>query len=428
MNERPVAGIDISKRFSDLCILAPDNTVICETKIYHDLTSMNRAVEKLQAAKDTYGESPVIVMESTAHYHRILHQFLTSAGFEVILINPLQSSTIKNIGIRRIKSDKADAKKLALLYRLKVLHSSNFDHSIANVLKDLTRQRIDLISERVRYINKLEALLDQAFPGYCKVFPQIKVKSSLAILARFPTPEAILGARKDTLRKVIGEACGRGKDSIFAHKKADALKIIAAEAQHICMCRTSFNILITMTAAMLSTIQDSAEHLKNEIMKLAMADSDIKNNVELLTSIPGIGEYSAVVILSEISDISLFSNPKQLVAFCGLDPTVRQSGSFVGTHNRISKRGSSYLRWILNLCTHVAVHPGKNKASANTVLCNYYLKKCESKPPKVALCACMHKMVNIIFAVLRDQKSFELRLPEEHVRLMKIRKISNKAA
>lgn len=194
------------------------------------------------------------------------------------------------------------------------------------------------------------------------------------------------------------------------------------------MCRTSFNILITMTATMLSTIQDSAEHLKNEIMKLAMTDSNIKTNVELLTSIPGIGDYSAVVILSEISDISLFSNPKQLVAFCGLDPTVRQSGSFVGTHNRISKRGSSYLRWILNLCTHVALHPGKNKASANTVLCNYYLRKCESKPPKVALCACMHKMVNIIFAVLRDQKPFELRLPEEHIRLMKARKTSKQVA
>jgi transposase len=428
MSERPVAGIDVSKRFSDLCILAPDNTVICETKIYHDLTSMNKAVEKLQAVKDTYDESPVIIMESTAHYHRILYYFLMNTGFEVILINPLQSGAVKNMGIRKIKSDRTDAKRLALLYRLKFLHSSKIDHSITNSLKDLARQRTDLVSERVKYINKLVALLDQAFPGYCKVFSQVRGKSSLAVLMRFPTPQAILKARKDTLRKVIGEACGRGTDSRFAHKKAEELKAAATEAQQICISRTSFEILITMTVAMLWTIQDSAERLKNEIMSLAASDPSIKNNVQLLTSIPGIGEYSAVVILSEIGDISLFSNPKQLVAFCGLDPSVRQSGTFLGSRNRISKRGSSYLRLVLTLCTHVAVHPGKNQIPANAVLCNYFLKKCESKPPKVALCACMHKMVNIIFAVLRDQKSFELRMPEEHIRLMKASKFAGQAA
>lgn len=181
-------------------------------------------------------------------------------------------------------------------------------------------------------------------------------------------------------------------------------------------------------ATMLAAVQDSTKRLEDEITSLAISDPSIKTNIELLTSIPGIGEYSAVVLLSEIGNISTFSNPKQLVAFFGLDPSVRQSGTFMGTRNKISKRGSSYLRFIMNMCTHVAVHPGKLQVSANPVMGAYYLKKCEAKPPKVALCACMHKMVNLIFAVLRDQKPFELRLPEEHIRLMKTRKASSIAA
>jgi transposase len=138
-----------------------------------------------------------------------------------------------------------------------------------------------------------------------------------------------------------------------------------------------------------------------------------------MVSIPGIGMLSATIILAEIGDIKAFKKPKQLVAFFGLDPSERQSGTFTGTKNKISKRGSRYLRAILHMATHAAIHPCRSKKIANPVLSDFYMKKRESKAPKSAFCAAMHKMVNIIFAVLRDQKPFELRKPEEHVRIMR---------
>lgn len=67
MRTLPVAGVDISKRFSDMCILTPENEIFERLKIYHDITSMELARAALQKAAQTFGKAPVIVMESTSH-------------------------------------------------------------------------------------------------------------------------------------------------------------------------------------------------------------------------------------------------------------------------------------------------------------------------------------------------------------------------
>ena len=125
MSIGPVAGVDVSKRFSDMCILAPDNSVFRRVKIYHDLTSMQRSLSALQDAENEFGTRPVIVMESTAHYHRLIWKFMSEAGYDMIVINPIQSGGLKNINVRKIKNDKVDAYKIAALYRLKNLRPSN---------------------------------------------------------------------------------------------------------------------------------------------------------------------------------------------------------------------------------------------------------------------------------------------------------------
>ena len=60
MSIGPVAGVDVSKRFSDMCVLAPDNSVFRRAKIYHDLVSMQRSLTALQDAEKEFGAKPVI--------------------------------------------------------------------------------------------------------------------------------------------------------------------------------------------------------------------------------------------------------------------------------------------------------------------------------------------------------------------------------
>ena len=101
----PVAGVDVSKRFSDLCVLSPDNNVLLRQKIYHDMVSMKLAEKKLHEIELEYGTRPVVVMESTSHYHLILFQCFTNAGFEVVVVNPIQSSLRHTSALTRARDN-----------------------------------------------------------------------------------------------------------------------------------------------------------------------------------------------------------------------------------------------------------------------------------------------------------------------------------
>lgn len=427
MPEKPVAGIDVSKDFSDMCIITPDNKVFQTVHIFHDATSLRRSLAALEAAAREFREKPVIVMESTAHYHRVIAQFLQSAGYEVMVINPMQSGALKNINIRKVKSDKSDAHRLALLYRLKTLHTTNQPNELLSNIRDYCRQRADIMNSHTAYVNRLTSLLDQAFPGYARVFSRVACKSSLGILKTYPSPAAILAADPEQLAETISKYARRGVTTDYVIKKVAALRRVAENAEEINLKREAYSVLIVTVAELLEGLQRHIETLKKRIIELATEDPSVKFEVSLLQTIPGIGLYSAVLLRAEIGDFSLFQKPKQLVAFFGMDPSTRQSGKFVGTKTKISKRGSPYARAILDICAQSAVHPVKGKEPANPVLANYYAEKVKTKEPKVVKCIIMRKLVNIIFAVLRDKKPFELRTPEEHTELLKHPNISRAA-
>ena len=169
----PVAGVDVSKRYSDLCVFSPDNNVMLRQKIYHDVTRMRFAEGKLREIESEYEARPVVVMESMSHYHLILFQFFTDAGFKVVVVNHIQSGALKNINVRKVKNDRVDAYRIAMLYRLKVLKPFQIPTSALRGLRLLTRQRSELMDDVTRFKNRLTAYLDQIFPGYGEVFSDI---------------------------------------------------------------------------------------------------------------------------------------------------------------------------------------------------------------------------------------------------------------
>lgn len=111
---------------------------------------------------------------------------------------------------------------------------------------------------------------------------------------------------------------------------------------------------------------------------------------------------------------SSFHSAQALTAYCGLDPSVKQSGTFKGTHNKISKRGPRLLRRALFHVASANIRTKRNKLPINPYIQTFYLNKCLSKPKMVALVSVMHKLLFIIFAVLRDQQPFTFRDPKEH--------------
>ena len=416
MRTLPVAGVDISKRFSDMCILTPENEVFERLKIYHDTTSMERAQAALQKAAQTFGKAPVIVMESTSHYHLILFQFFSDAGYEVIVVNPLQSNALKNINVRKVKTDKVDAYRLALLYRMNVLRRSQVPTDALRSLRMLCRQHYELKGDITRYKNRLTALLDQTFPGFSKVFADVGAAGALAVLELYPTPSNVLSSDPLHIAHLIQKASHKSQK--YGLRKMELLFEAATQAERIGIHAPGDQVLVRSLITILKQLVDGAALIDRQIQTLAKQNEYIRVNTDLLQTIPGVGMFSSAVILSEIGDFSLFSKPKQLAAYFGLDPSERQSGTMQSARNKLSKRGSPYIRAVLYMVAHNTVHTNRFGSVGNPVLADFYQRKCQTKTPNVAICAVMHKLSNIIFAVLRDQRPFELRSPEVHAKMI----------
>lgn len=126
-----------------------------------------------------------------------------------------------------------------------------------------------------------------------------------------------------------------------------------------------------------------------------------------ITTIPGVGDVTAATILGEIGDINRFSNASKLVAYAVIDASVSQSGEYESTNNRMSKRGSPYLRKALFRAAFIA-------SNHDPVFKAYYQKKRrEGKHHNVAVGAVARKLCHTIYAVLKNNVPYEVQVPRE---------------
>jgi transposase len=425
MSQIPVAGVDVGKNFSEMAVLSPSNKCVFRIKIYHSCpSSLEKAVELLNKAEKDFMAKPVVVMESTAHYHKILFTFLSKAGFAVSIINPLQTDSIKNLTIRKVKNDKLDALKIALLYRFQELRTTNIPEENLDCLRSLCRQYFKMVDEITTYKNRLVCVLDQIMLNFTDVFDDVCSSTAFAILEKYPTPSAILKAGRSTMIETISKAARRNIK--WATSKYELLISKAKDFEPLSLSTPANLAMLEVNISMVKSLGNALKKIIVAIQELLEADASkdlpvLSLTVELLCSIPGIGFISAATILAEIGNFSSFSKPKKLVAYFGMDPSVKQSGQFEGTQNRISKRGSRLLRRVLFITALANIRKKRGGSEYNPVLYDFYRKKCSNKPKMVALGAVMHKIIYIIFAVLRDKKPFELRRPEEHAKTLNTR-------
>lgn len=422
MNFKPIAGIDIGKFFSEMVVLSPSNEVIARMKIKHDsYHDIERAIELLHKIEKDFASRPFVVMESTGHYHKILFHSLCKNGFEVSTINPIQSNSIKDIGIRKVKNDKVDARRIALLCRLQELKVTNIPNEDIECLKSLCRQYYTLSDELTAYKNRLTSIIDQIMLNFKGVFSSNFSKTAIAVLEKYPTPDLMIKANRQKLISLIQESSR--KSLKWATEKYELLIVKAKEFKPLSINNSANVAILGVYISMIKTMQENLDKVLKAIKQLIASDMSkdmptMALTLELLESIPGIGTLTAATIIAEVGDFSAFSKPGKLAAYFGIDPSVKQSGEFVGTHNKIAKRGPKLLRRVLFTIALANISTKRNKEACNPVLLEFYKKKCQSKPKKVALVAVMHKLVYYIFAVLRDKNPYELRTPEEHAKML----------
>lgn len=252
------------------------------------------------------------------------------------------------------------------------------------------------------------------FPSYSKVFSNITGKTSLLILKTYRTPVAILNAPKDVIVSLIATSSRKGLK--YAREKYNKLIEAANLAKYFGHHLESVFDLMQMNIDFIEIYNSKIDIILSKIRDFTdkLKDEKFVKQIHLLDSIKGIGFISAVTLMCEIGDFEAFSKPKQLFAYFGLDPCVKESGNFKGTRNSMSKRGSRLARRVLFTIALVSVRGSKSGKPNNPVIHAFYEQKKLTKPKMVALGAVMHKISNLIFAVLRDHKPFVMRTPEQH--------------
>lgn len=409
-------GIDVGSAFSWMSIVDPNGTVVLKPfKIIHNnLDSLSRALTAIKKAEESNSLKSRTFLESTGIYHFPLFCYLKESGFEVFVINPLITHSIKNIGIRKVKNDKLDSLGIAKLGLSSDLKTSIIPAKLVLELRSLTRKYYDLTDERSAHVNKLKTDLHTVFPQYLDIFCDISGKTSMMILEQYPTPDKILHGHKQVMIDKISKASRKGNAK--STERYEQL-VSAASAAKIFGCDIdSIYFNISQTITIMKCLDSSIKAIMERIHALVKENISEKfiQQIHWLDSITGVGFLSAVTVMCEIGDFSAFKNPKQLFAYFGMDPEVNQSGKFNATEMHMSKRGSRIARRAIFAIALANIRTKRNGEALNPFLYNYYQKKIVSKPKKVALGAIMHKVCNIIFAVLRDEKDFELRSPETH--------------
>ena len=204
----------------------------------------------------------------------------------------------------------------------------------------------------------------------------------------------------------------------YAQNKYHAIIQAANEADEFGYIIDSNIKRIRLYISFIRKYDEETANILNSMHELVDTNEDtgFVKQIHLIETFKGAGFLSAVSLMGEIGDFSAFSKPKQLFAYFGLNPAVKQSGKFEGSKVQMSKRGSAISRRVIHTLALQSISTSRTGESKNPVLRDYYLGKCKSKPKLAAMGAVSHKVCNIIFSILRDNKPFEIITPQEHIK------------
>jgi len=340
-------GIDVSKGKSVVTILRPFGEVVASpVEVCHTDSALGELADTL---KGLSGETKVI-MENTGGYHLPIAYFLHEAGLTVCVVNALIIHNYGNNTIRKVKSDSADALKIANYGLSHWLELSVYvpENEIRHMLKAYSRQYNKYMKVKTALRNNLISLTDQVFPGVNELFSSPDRKSDghrkwVDFVIRFWHPHCISLLSQKAFTTAYRNWC-KSSGYNFSTSKAEDIYIESLGHINILPKNESTKMLITSAAKLINSISEIAHATAAEMKRLA----SLLPEYPIVMDFYGVGDILGPQIMAEIGDIYRFPKKSSLVCFAGLEPVENSSGKFRGDE-RISKQGSPHLRRALFL-------------------------------------------------------------------------------
>jgi len=390
MNMILFIGIDVSKETFSAAGIDVEGTELfaaCYKMDAGGFTDFTKAIRVHTKDLDTV----LVGMESTGCYHMNLFSFLISQGINAVVINPLLIANFAKLSLRKTKTDRKDAQTIA---RFLLAHRDSLSQISVSMdtqsMRDFSRERESLCHMMAATKTEIKRILRSTFPeleGICAVDTRV----ILAFLKEFPSARLVKAAKPRAIEKALNR---KGVGTRLTYTAED---ILDAARSSVATVSPAKEIILR---GKIATLEHLRERL-DEVTKLLtdLCKSLMMEDFLIVTSIKGVNKKTAAPFLAEIGNIRRFDSYKKLVAYAGLDPSVHQSGKFIGM-SKLSKRGNRHLRRIIYLMTSSAVQ-------RTGVFKTYFLKrKREGLKPQKALFATAHKLLRVLFAMLTQRTYF----------------------
>lgn len=344
-------GIDVSKGKSMIAVMRPFGEVVLPPfEVGHTVRELSDLADRL---KSLDSESRV-VMEATGNYHAPVASMLAGAGLYVSVVNAILVHTYGNNELRRAKTDKKDAVKLANygLDRWASLPRYAPEDATRLLLKNCYRQYQQSSKLQTMLKNNLISLLDTVFPGVNRLFSSpVRADGSekwVDFAAEFWHCQVVSRHSEKVFSSRYLKWC-RKHGYNFTEPKMKEIYAMASDAVGVLPLTDTTKLLVTQAVRQLQAISSTVAALRKEMNALA----ETLPEYPVVMKMFGVGTSLGPQLMAEIGDVRRFHSKKARVAFAGIDAPPNDSGQVVGNHKRISKISSPALRRTLFLVMSV---------------------------------------------------------------------------
>lgn len=383
-------GIDIGAEEHVVAIVDEAGGVILRGTTFAENWAGYEKLKKLLGAPP----ETLVVMEATGHYWQNLFGMLAVEGFQIALVNPVRTRRFAEEDLVRAKTDSVDAVLLARFGQEKRPQVTPVGEPATLELRECVRLRDRVVQDRDEKVNELHRLIDLCFPEFTSIVRELHRPLATALLRAFPTAEAFRQASVDQIAELEYTGVKRTQrvGPVLARSLAEAAKTSVGRHHS-----DAYRVQVLYACDTLDLVRRWLKDVDKTIAD-ALTTHEIGT---LLTTIDGIGPNTAARLVAELGgDPSHFEDAGALASYVGVVPATRLSGKSKNLRFGLSHMGHAKLRKALWMPTLVAIRH-------NSWLRAFYAGlKARGKISKVAIIACMRKLLTAVYSVAKNKRAF----------------------
>jgi transposase len=390
-----IVAVDIGMEMNRGYCTTPDGRSSKTFKFDNTRVGMDTLWDMIMISKNRFKCNEVIVgYESTGPYGEPMLHYLMKKPVRIVQVNPMHTKKVKKINDNSpLKTDDKDPRVIADIIKLGRALSIVIPEGDAAYLRRLNNSRERHVRERTALYNQLQQSVFLLFPEFRTVIKNIKCRTPLYLLKKYPTPEIISALGKH----VLGEEMRKQSQGKFREHHADMLINLAKNTVGIREGAVGLSMDIRHILVQLEMLTNLIAEIESE-MEIALRRIPYSSK---LLSIKGVGVISVAGIIGEIGDFKKFKTRSEIMKLAGLDLYEISSGKMKG-QRRISKRGRSLLRKILYYAAMQTIRK-------NGILHDYYTRLTDRGMKRMmALVAVSRKRLGIIYAMVRDDSEYSV--------------------